>query len=128
MTRLLGTLLVTALLLIGCAGDRLHAQQPVVTQPYLVQSTNNSSTIQSTNVFQSVFLLSGAQKRAACTIANYGANTMFVYFGPIASATKATSVQLAANQSTFCNNSGVTLQDQVSITGTSGDAFFAAQQ
>ena len=38
------------------------------------------------------------------------------------------SVVLAAAQGVSCTVGGMTLQDQVSITGTSGDAFFAAQQ
>jgi hypothetical protein len=53
---------------------------------------------------------------------------MYVYFGAIASATKDTSVVLSAGQAVNCTVGGITLQDQVSITGTMGDTFYAAQQ
>ena len=51
---------------------------------------------------------------------------MWVYFGPIANASKGASVTLAPGDRVYCSVNDVTLQDQVSITGTSGDAFFAA--
>ncbi len=104
----------------------IFAQTPVQTQPKGVISYNSSGTISSTNVFQSVFLANS--NRVSCTIQNNGANAMWVYFGPLASATKGASVELAIGQSAFCNNNVIVLQDQVSITGTSTDAFFAAQQ
>ena len=123
------------------------AQTPVVTQPYVqITTQNTSSTIAVTNTFQSVFAATGAlasysstspgtlgnpvvnKQRAACTLQNNGTHTMYVFFGPLASATTSSSVVLSAGQSVQCNVGGVTLQDQVSITGTSGDAFYAAQQ
>lgn len=107
-------------------------QTPVRTWPSTALSTNASSTISSTGVFQSIWTansISGSSKqRSACTIQNNGANTMYVFFGPIASATTAKSIALAIGQACYCNNGGTVLQDQVSITGTSGDAFYAAQQ
>ena len=117
-----------------------NAQTPVTTQPYGVRTLNASSTITITNTFQSVFAANSttfpntATGRSSCTIQNNGANTMWVYFGPIASATKGASFALSAGtssvagQSVNCSVGGVVLQDQVSITGTSGDAFYAAQQ
>jgi hypothetical protein len=106
-----------------------NAQTPVVTKPYKAYTYNYSGTIAVTNTFQTVFVVSSADTgRVACTIANYGTNKMYVFFGPIANATLTNSIQLAANQSISCNIGGVVLQDQVSITGTSGDAFYAAQQ
>lgn len=120
--------LLTALALLFSANVSF-AVTPVQTQPYPVTSTNASGTIGSTNDFQSVFVASKPNTgRVACTIQNNGANAMWVFFGPIASATNGSSVELAVGQSVNCNSGGVILQDQVSITGTSGDAFFAAQQ
>lgn len=106
------------------------AQQPVITQPFLVYSSNASSTIAVTDTFQTIFLApAGRQQRSGCTIVNYGTHTMWVYFGAATDTpAKAKSVQLAANQPVTCNNNGITLQDQVSITGTGSDAYFAAQQ
>lgn len=106
-----------------------YAQSPVVTQPYNVTSFNASGTIAVTNTFQSIWVANtNTRGRAGCTVQNNGTNSMWVYFGPIASATKGASVVLTVGQSTNCNVGGITLQDQVSITGTSGEAFYAAQQ
>lgn len=134
MKRLLA-FVIAAILLACCAGDRLRAQQPVITLPYTGGLTSNmSSTVAVTNTFQSVFAapdLTKNQKRSACTIQNNtatGANAMYVFFGPIANATTANSVKLSQGQPVNCNVGGITLQDQVSITGTSGDAYYAAQQ
>lgn len=106
-----------------------YAQSPVVTQPYNVSSFNASGTIAVTNTFQSIWIANtGTRGRAGCTVQNTGTNSMWVYFGAIADATKAKSVVLNVGQSVRCNNSGITLQDQVSITGTATETFFAAQQ
>lgn len=48
---------------------------------------------------------------------------MYVYFGLISGATTAASAQLSAGQAISCAINGV--QDAISITGTSGDTFFA---
>lgn len=113
------------------------AQEKVITKPYLAETTNvPSGTITATGTFQSIFAASATPNaqggagavRSACTVQNNGANTMFVYFGPIANATTAKSAQLAPTQSLNCNVGGVVLSDQVSITGTTGDSFYAAQQ
>lgn len=110
-------------------GSFALAQSPVITQPYRVNSSNNSGTISVTNTFQSIWAKNTSTRgRAGCVIQNNGSNTMWVYFGDIANATKATSVVLAAGQNVSCISGGIVLEDQVSITGTSGDTFFAAQQ
>lgn len=106
-----------------------NAQNPVITLPNPVVSDNASSTIAATNTFQSIWVLDTAVTgRTACTVQNNGTNTMWVFFGPIADATKGKSVVLTAGQATYCNSGIVVLKDQVSITGTSGDAFYAARQ
>lgn len=106
------------------------AQNPVITQPYPVSSiVNASSTIAVTNTFQSVFAADTTKTgRVACTIQNTGTNSMYVFFGAIASATIATSVKLAAGQAVTCNNNPVILKMQVSITGTATETFYAAAQ
>lgn len=103
------------------------AQQ--VVQPLGVTTQNGSGTIAVTNTFQSIFVASTATRgRSSCTVQNNGTHTMYVFFGPIASADKAKSVQLSAGQSVTCVSGISVLKDQVSITGTATDEFYAAQQ
>jgi hypothetical protein len=110
------------------------AQQPVYTIAAPRNSVNASGTIAVTNTFQQVFAAAnvtpgGSPARLGCLVQNNGTHTMYVFFGPIASATLTNSVQLAAGGSVSCSAlSGVVAADQVSITGTSGDTYFAAQQ
>jgi hypothetical protein len=89
-----------------------------------VPSTNYSGTIASTGTFQ---LIQGqANGRIGCTVQNNGTHTMYVFFGPPANATTATAAQLSAGQSLNCGiGANIVAKDSVSITGTSGDAFFA---
>jgi hypothetical protein len=86
---------------------------------------NSSSTITAGGTYQSVF--TKIQGRNGCTIQANGANTLYVFFGPIASATHAKSVVLTAGQSTNCNVGNTILIDQVSVDGTTSDTFYAAQ-
>lgn len=106
---------------------------PVTTYPLQTPTlTNGSGTITSGGTFQSVFAAN--VHRQGCTIQNNGSHTMYVFFGPIAAATDAKAVALApgsgnvAGQSASCNVGGIVLTDQVSVDGTTSDAFFAAQQ
>jgi hypothetical protein len=87
---------------------------------------NESSTIATTNTFQAVF--PSNLNRQGCTIQNNGTNSMWVFFGATASATKGTSVVLAAGQAAYCGSGLLTYQGVVAITGTMGDAFYAAGQ
>lgn len=102
------------------------AQSTVRTTPFGVVSVNLSSTVVSTGVFQSV--QTANSERKSCLIQNNGSNDMRVYFGPIASATAATAVKLSSGSSVNCTAGGIVVTDQVSITGTTADAFVAAFQ
>ncbi len=89
-------------------------------------SYNASSTIAATNTFQSVQAANPG--RLGCVIQNQTADSMWVYFGPCASATKGSSVLLnSQGMSVSCggNTGNVILTDQVCITGTMTDAFYA---
>jgi hypothetical protein len=91
-----------------------------------VPSINLSGTITSTNTFQSI--QGKTNNRLGCTIQNpaTNSNNQWVYFGTLTSATKSASVLLQPGQSVNCAvNTDNVLGDPVSITGTSGDAFFA---
>lgn len=106
------------------------AQNPVITLPNKINSqTNASSTIAVTNTFQSVFAAStGDVGRTSCAIQNNGSNSMWVFFGPIADATKPKSVKLAVGQSVTCSVDNIVIRAQVSITGTATEEFYAAVQ
>lgn len=112
------------------------AQTPVVTQPYPVNNFNGSGSITTLNTFQQIFAQSvsasglGSQgSRSGCLIQNNGTHTMYIFYGPIANATTPTSLTLAASAKADCNNGGgLAYQDQISITGTANDQFFATQQ
>lgn len=108
------------LLLIGC---------PAFGQTFRIFSTTQTSgTISVTNTFQ-VALAAPTGKRNGCLIQNQGANKMFVFFGPSASATLAKSFQLLAGQTISCGTqTDVVVQDIVNITGTSGDAYVVSSQ
>ena len=86
---------------------------------------NASSTIIGTNSFQPVFAQNGG--RGGCTIQNNGSATMYVFFGPLANATLTNSIQVPATFSLYCNLGPVVLGDQVSITGTATQAYYAEQ-
>lgn len=124
----LGTGLVLALaLLFGANGA--ESQTTVITIPGPLYSGNSSGTVTSGGTFQSIWSAAPSGRlRKSCTVQNNGTHNMYVYFGPIASATDATAVTLASGQSVSCVAGGGTLQDQVSVDGTTADAFFAAQQ
>ena len=119
--------LLLALLILGASLPAL-AQSPVTTYPYTTTISNSSANITSTNTFQSIWAAStNLTGRTDCIIQNNGAASMYVYFGPIANATTPNSLTLAAAGIFRCGNSGVVTKDQISITGTSGQRFFAIQ-
>lgn len=111
---------ISAALLLSC----IYANA----QTIKLASINLSGTIAVTNTFQSIQVQ--VIGRAGCTIQNSSTtDTMWVFFGPIASATKATSFVLDSTHGLAIScatpfGNGV-LQDQVSITGTSTDPFTA---
>jgi len=103
------------------------AEAATVVAPSQLGSSNLSSTISVTNTFQSIQAYNS--NRSGCLIQNQSTtDTMWVYFGPVASATKAASFMLDATHGLqiSCSVGGTSvLRDQVSITGTSTDAFVA---
>lgn len=121
---------IIAALFISLFSTFAFAQTPMITKPYGVTSNNQSSTITTTNTFQQIFPAStGNTGRSSCTIINRGTHAMEVFFGPIASASLGVNtVPLAVGDKVYCSIGNIVLKDQVSITGTIGDAFFAAQQ
>lgn len=117
------------------AGPAL-AQQPVFT--YGTKSSTDgapaSGTIAVSNTFQKVFssvnttASESSPLRKGCTIQNNGSNNMWVEEGATAgTAAKANSVVLTPGSAYSCSAGGTVLQGEVDITGTSADAFYAAQ-
>ena len=130
------------MLMLGCC--EVNAQQAVVTQPGAALSVDASGTIAVTNTFQQIWPNTSntpgnggtSGQRKGCLIANTSTDRQWVYFGPLASATKASAIPLEPASSvsalggyvSCATGSGSTLQDQVSITGTANDTFVAKQQ
>lgn len=96
---------------------------------------NPSSTITVTNTFQSVFASAwnrnvGNGSRRNCLVQNNSltGNNMWVYIGPILNATKGSAFQIVPTGTFNCANAVSVVADQISITGTAGDAFTAVQE
>lgn len=120
-------LCISLILLIASVSLSL-AQSPVITQPYGATVLNSSSTIASTNTFQSIWAASTSKTgRVDCIIQNNGSASMFIFFGAMVNATTPNSLTLTSGSIFKCGNNGTILKDQISITGTSGDNFFAIQ-
>lgn len=89
-------------------------------------NSNLSSTISVSNTFQSVQV---STSRHGCTIQANGADPLWVYFGAIGSATKASAIALTVGQSVSCAVGGTGVAtDQISVTGTASDTFYASVQ
>lgn len=109
------------------------AQQPVQiwTGPATLQV--GSTTVTLTSTFQSVFAAASASAtnkgRAGCLIVNNSATTLWIYPGAISGATTPKSISLAQNGQFTCQiGPSAVIQDQISVTGTTGAPFFAVAQ
>src|SRR5258707_381338 len=71
----------------------------------------------------------GISTRKGCTIINNGTHSMYVTEGlPLTSSTLTNSVIVTQSGGVYyCAVNGVVLTGQINITGTAGDAFYAAQ-
>lgn len=131
MAEILRVVLFLAVALVGLVSVA-EAQQPVLTSPLRVSNNNRSGTIIATDTFQSIAAAetSTQRGRTGCLVQNLSTNNkMYVFFGPIASALTTTSIMIAGGQTVSCaTTSGGVITDQVSVTGTVGDAFYAGFQ
>jgi len=92
---------------------------------------NNKSGVIGTGgaTFQLLFAATQQGARRGCIIQNNGTHNMWVFWGPTSLATTSNSLVLVAGAAAFCTNlAGTVASDAISITGTSGDAFFALQE
>jgi len=117
-------LILGIILALGVAFNA-SAQTPVVTQTSKFSNANASAAVSVTNTFQSIWPANTS--RNDCIVQNNGAASMYIYFGAIASATTPNSYILAAAGTFRCANSGIVVNDQISITGTISQNFFAIQ-
>lgn len=111
----------------------LLAASEIWAQTVPVPSNNQSRTITTTNTFQSIQAQNNG--RIGCAIQNNASTAsgdlMYVFFdntnsASCSAATTGRSVVLQPGQSVSCTVAyNIVLKDQVCITGTSGDAFFA---
>lgn len=105
-----------------------NAQQPVVTYPKGLVSTNSSGTITAGSTFQKVF---GANtNRAGCTIQNKSTNTMYVTEGlGVANSTTGNAMTISPGALYNCQLGGIVLVGEIDLMSVSaGDAFYAAQE
>ena len=88
---------------------------------------NASGSITAGNTYQQVF--AATPVRNGCMIQNNSASAMWVFIGPIASATRDTSYQLPASSLVpfTCSGPSGVQSDQISIDGTTAAKFFANQ-
>lgn len=90
-------------------------------------TTQTSITIASTGTFQTASAQNFSRK--GVTLQYRGANTGYVFFGPVASATTAKSFALTQNQMLVLGvGSGLNLSDEINITATTADTFVLAVQ
>lgn len=90
-----------------------------------------SSTIAVTNTFQTA--LAASTSRRWCILQNQGTHVMYAYFGTLANATTAASLQVQAGQTITCEltttaGGKTAITEDFNITGTSGDAFVVNSQ
>lgn len=110
---------IAAIILFALTGI-VRAADSVVPGP----SFNLSGTIATTNTFQLVQGFTG--NRRGCLVQNQSAsNTMWVFFGACANATKAKSVVLQPLLGVNCQTPTTILTDSICITGTAADTFLA---
>jgi len=88
---------------------------------------NASGSITAGGTYQQVF--AAAPGRNGCVIQNNAASAMWVFIGPVASATHDTSYQLPANSLVpfTCSGPSGVQSDVISIDGTTAAKFFANQ-
>lgn len=122
-------LLITALSLFAI-GSIIYPEPSFVDPNIPVSSTNLSGTIATTNTFQEISPQNNS--RVGCQLQNKtaGTNTMWIYFDPLndacATATKALSQTLAASITANCSAApGYVIKNEICITGTSTDTYFA---
>lgn len=143
--RFLPSLYLTAILLgiWGIEADAVGQIQIQACQPYSSQaqpspcqspsSAQTGGTISVTNTFQVALSLnsttapSGATgTRSSCLLQNKGANNMFVYFkasGASAASVLKSFILLPGYTIDCINRAGQILQEEIDITGTSGDTY-----
>lgn len=116
-----------------------QAQSPVETFPYPAGTNHVDGTVAVSNTFQTVvptaLSVPKNKSRKGCLIQNNGSNTMWIFIGPAASGTKGASFTLIpptagvqGGSFSCATGAGGVVQDEISLTGTSTEAFTASWQ
>jgi len=88
---------------------------PVSSSGTGLTSTETGFTITTGNTFQSLAVANSARK--SCTIQNTSSHIMYVFAGPLASATTTNSFQIVASGGTYsCATPAGVITDQISVT------------
>lgn len=114
-----------AILLLGASFNCAFAQNPVVTNPSKRTAVVSGNTIGVTGTFQSIFAAN--INRLGCVIQNNGIHNMQVDFVSKATATISTSAVVPPGGTAGCDLYGTVITGEVSVTGTTGDWFYASQ-
>jgi len=105
-----------------------NAQAYVRTAPNPTNITINGSSTIGTGGSTFQLLFAATLKRGGCTVQNNGTHNMYVSFNlGVAASTTANSIVVPAGGVAYCQVNGNVITGEVDITGTSGDAFYAAQ-
>jgi len=116
-----------------------RSETPVITYPLPATTKNGnvSTTITTTNAWQQLWPAAPntsapsagiAGARHGCSIQNNGTHNMLVSEGyTVATAATGSSWVLAPGLVYNCNFQGIVLFGEIDITGTGGEAFYAAQ-
>ena len=94
--------------------------------PYPSTASDHHGSVAVGGTFQEVFPFN--QNRRGCVVQNpaNASEDLYVYVGPIGSATTAASVDLQAGMSFNCNQDLVVATDQISVTSATGGHAFVA--
>jgi hypothetical protein len=105
-----------------------HGQAYVRTAPNPTNITTNGSSTIGTGGSTFQLLFAATLNRGGCTIQNNGTHNMYVTFNlGVAGSTLTNSIILSAGDVAYCQVNGNVITGEVDITGTAGDAFYAAQ-
>lgn len=100
-----------------------------VVTPEPLTSANLSGTIKESNEFQSVQVINPARRGGMIQNQKHNSNPMWVFVGPIEEAEKSRSYYMQSGDPPFSCLMGIAvITDEISITGTAGDAYFTIFQ
>lgn len=116
--------LLLALLVVGVS-TFAYAQNPVLTNPTGRTAVASGSTIATTNTFQTLF--ASNDRRSGCIVQNNGTHNMYLNIVSRTTATLSNSAVIIPGGTGGCALYGTVITGEISLTGTSGDSYYASQ-